>query len=239
VTVVESAERFTAAATKRRGWRTWLLAATGALLLGVAVWAVGWSSLLDVDEVRVLGARTVPVDEVRTPADVDLGTPLARVDADAVAARVAAIPEVASVEVRRGWPDVLVVVITERTPLAVVRAGDGYAYVDAAGVRFGGLGAQPPSLALVRATGTTGRDSVIGVLAALPAGLRTKVVTATGRSRDSVVLALKDGTTVQWGGPEDSARKLAVLTALLPRKAAHYDVSAPDLPTTRGTLRAR
>ena len=33
----------------------------------------------------------------------------------------------------------------------------------------------------------------------------------------------------------DSARKAAVLLALLPQHARVIDVSAPELPTTRGT----
>ena len=39
--------------------------------------------------------------------------------------------------------------------------------------------------------------------------------------------------TVVWGGGEDSARKVAILTALLPTKAKVIDVSAPDTPVTR------
>ena len=39
--------------------------------------------------------------------------------------------------------------------------------------------------------------------------------------------------TVVWGGGEDSARKVAILTALLRTKAKVIDVSAPDTPVTR------
>ena len=56
------------------------------------------------------------------------------------------------------------------------------------------------------------------------------------RSRDDVVLSLRGGALVQWGSAEQAEAKIAVLTALLPLKASYYDVSAPDLPTTRGTL---
>jgi len=40
---------------------------------------------------------------------------------------------------------------------------------------------------------------------------------------------------VQWGNADESAKKAAVLLALLKVKATSYDVSAPDLPTTQGT----
>lgn len=58
-------------------------------------------------------------------------------------------------EVRRGWPDVLVVVVTERTPVGVVRAGPGYAYVDATGARFGSVRARPAALPVVRPSDET------------------------------------------------------------------------------------
>ncbi len=235
MTVLESTERFTAAARAGR-WKTWVGLAAAVALAGTAVWLVWFSSVLSVQEVRVVGAKGVPVDEVRTAASVRLGTPLARVDADGVAARVAAIPEVGAVEVRRGWPDVLVVVVTERTPVGVVRAGADFAYVDLTGARFGSTPVRPRALPYVRPSDETSLLAGVQVLGSLPPDLRAKVVSAVARSRDDVVLSLVGGATVQWGSADDAAAKLAVLTALLPRKAAFYDVSAPDLPTTRGTL---
>ena len=62
------------------------------------------------------------------------GTPLARVDTDAVAARVGALPPVASVEVSRSWPGTLVIDVTERSPVAAVATPTGFVLLDAAGV---------------------------------------------------------------------------------------------------------
>jgi cell division protein FtsQ len=237
MTVLESTERFTAAARSSR-WKTWLALAVLVVLVGTAVWLVWFSSVLSVKEVRVLGAAGVPVDEVRTAAAVRVGTPLARVDADGVAERVGAIPQVGAVEVRRGWPDVLVVVVTERTPVGVVRAGTDFAYVDSTGARFGSTPIRPRALPLVRPSDETSLLAGVQVLASLPAELRAKVISATAKSRDDVVLSMLGGASVQWGSADKTEAKLAVLTALLPRKAAFYDVSAPDLPTTRGSLAA-
>lgn len=237
MTVLESTERFTAAARSGR-WKTWLALAVLVVLAGTAVWLVWFSSVLSVSEVRVLGAKGVPVDEVRTAAAVRIGTPLARVDADGVADRVGAIPAVGAVEVRRGWPDVLVVVVTERTPVGVVRAGADFAYVDSTGTRFGSTPIRPRALPLVRPSDETSLLAGVQVLASLPAELRAKVISATAKSRDDVVLSMLGGASVQWGSADKAEAKLAVLTALLPRKAAFYDLSAPDLPTTRGSLAA-
>ncbi|MFN8169185.1 MAG: FtsQ-type POTRA domain-containing protein [Candidatus Nanopelagicales bacterium] len=235
MTVVESAQRFGAAARTRRVWR-WVAAAVVLALVALGVWVVWFSSLLTVKEVRVLGTTAVSADQVRQAADVPARIPLARVDADGIAARVGAIPRVASVEVRRGWPDVLVVVVTERTPLVVVADGSQLAYLDATGAKFGEVSRQPATMPLVSAATDAARASSLAVVAALPDDLRRTVDEVRARTIDDVVLVLRDGSKVQWGNADRSDRKAAVLRSLLTLGAARYDVSAPDLPTTSGRL---
>lgn len=238
MTVVESAQRFGAQARTRRT-RRWAVVAALVVLAALAVWVVWFSPLLTVREVRVLGAVEVSADSVRQAAAVPVGVPLARVDAAGIAERVGALPRVASVEVRRGWPDVLVVVVTERVPLAVTRDGTSFTYLDESGARFGSVRAVPSGLPLVTASGDSALTSALGVCAALPPTLARRVTAVTARTRDDVVLTLADGTSVQWGSADDSAHKAAVLLALLKVGATSYDVSAPDLPTTRGTGAAK
>jgi cell division protein FtsQ len=237
VTVVESAQRF-GAATRRRHVRRWIALALVVVLIAIGVWVVWFSSLLTVKEVRVLGTVAVSSDQVRQAAAVPPRQQLARVDVDAITARVEAIPRVQSVEVRRGWPDVVVLVVTERSPLVVVADGSAFAYLDAEGVRFGEAGRQPPTMPLLSATNGTAQGSSLAVVAALPADLRAQVGEVRARTFDDVTLVLRDGSKVQWGNAERSERKAAVLRSLLPLKAERYDVSAPDLPTTAGSLSA-
>jgi cell division protein FtsQ len=53
-------------------------------------------------------------------------------------------------------------------------------------------------------------------------------------SPDDIRFALKGGREVRWGSATDSALKVAVMTRLLKAVPAEvYDVSAPELPTTR------
>ena len=235
MTVVESAQRF-GAAQRARHWRRWVASAVVVAVVALAVWVVWFSSLLSVREVRVVGAVNVSADEVRRAAAVPAGVPLARADVAGVSSRVGQIPRVASVEVRRGWPDVLVIVVTERTPVAVAHDGAGLVYVDATGARFGSVAIAPPGMPVVTATTDAALTSGAQVVAALPTALRSTVTAVTARSRDDVILRLPDGATVQWGSAEQSERKASVLAALLHVHAASYDVSAPDLPTSRGTL---
>jgi len=234
MTVVESAQRFGAEQRTRRTLR-WVALVLVVAVVAVAVWVVWFSSLLTVKEVRVLGAVDVSADSVRQAAAVPSQIQLARVDAAGIAERVGAIPRVASVEVRRGWPDVLVVVVTERVPLAVTRDGAALTYLDVTGARFGTVNAVPRGMPLVSAVNDTAMASALGVYAALPKALAARVSTVAAKSRDDVVLTLADGTRVQWGNADESAKKAAVLLALLKVKATSYDVSAPDLPTTQGT----
>jgi cell division protein FtsQ len=238
MTVVESAQRF-GAARRTRHTKQWVGLVVVVALVAIGVWVVWFSSLLSVQEVRVLGAVEVSADSVRQAAAVPARIPLARVDVGGIEQRVGAIPRVASVEVRRGWPDVLVVVVTERTPLAVTRDGSAWTYLDVTGARFGTVDAVPVGMPRVSATNDNALASALGVYAALPSTLATRVSTVVATSRDDVVLTLAGGTTVQWGNPDESERKAAVLLSLLTVKATSYDVSAPDLPTTRGTGTAK
>ncbi len=234
MTVLESAQRF-GAATRRRRIHRWIALAVVIALLGLAVWAVWFSSLLTVREVRVLGTVNVSAEQVRTAADVPSDVPLARVDVAGITERIDAIPRVKSVEVRRGWPDVLVLVVTERVPLAVTRAGTSLAYLDETGARFGSLTVAPRGMPLVVSSDQLSTQAALDVVGALPKALRDTTATVTAKTRDDVVLTLADGVRVRWGSAEQSDRKAEVLAALLRVKAASYDVSAPDLPTSRGT----
>ena len=231
MTVLEAATRFTEP-TRRRRLRRWIVAAGAVLVVALAVWVVWFSPLLSVREVRVLGAVNVPADSVLQAAAVPDGVPLARVDVGGVTSRVSALPRVASVEVRRGWPDVLVIVVVERTPIAVVPDGASFAYLDATGTSFSSVARAPRGMPVVSATTDDALRSAAAVVAALPAGLRAVVSTVTATTHDDIVLRLAAGPTVRWGSAEQSDRKAAVLAALLKVKASSYDVSAPDLPTS-------
>ena len=224
-----------ARAARRGGgrWRHWVGGLVLVGLVAAVVWAVWFSPLLAVTSVRVVDARLVPTADVVAAADVPLGTPLARVDVAAVTARVTAIPRVASVEVRRGFPHELVLAIVERTGVAVLPRDNGFDVIDASGVRFSTT-RTAGTLPVVAAADGTGVHSALDVLAALPDGVRSRVVRVASTTRDDVTLTLRSGQTVLWGDASRSELKAQVLTALLARRAGVYDVSAPDLPTTRG-----
>jgi cell division protein FtsQ len=186
--------------------------------------------VLAVRTVRVVGATTLDPASVIAAAGVPVGTPLARVDVTGARARIEALPKVASVEVRRGWPHDLVLAVVERTPAAAVpTATGGVDLVDAGGVTFSHA-ASPGRLPVVRAPDSSGLRSALDVLSALPASLRATVVSARASTRDDVTLVLSSGATVRWGDASRGQRKAVVLAALVRSPARIYDVTAPDLP---------
>lgn len=234
-----SVRRFAERARRRR-WSTWRPAVVLAGMLLVAA-ALGWvvlaSPLLQARQVQLVGGDRLALTEVQALASDQMGTPLARVDTDAVAERIEQLPVVADAQVLRVWPSTLEVRVTERVPVAAVAADEGVALVDAEGVRLATQEAPPADLPLVSAETAAAGDrplqAATEVLESIPVELRARVAGTEALTHDSVTLTLRSGSTVVWGSPEDSTRKAEVLAVLLQSPAEVYDVSAPDTPVTR------
>jgi cell division protein FtsQ len=225
-------------ANRRRPWRRVFAVLVAVTVVAVLVWVLGWSSILGVSKVEVSGATGAEASAVAELVDVPIGTPLARVDTDAAAARVRERITVAEVSVRRAWPSTLAVDIVLRTPAIVVRNPQGQLeVVDAEGVSFGVVKAAPKGVPVVKAVGAKGAtrealQSALALLNALPSDLSSQVSGITVSSANLVTFTLGKRTVV-WGSGADSERKVAILTALLPTKAKVIDVSAPETPVTR------
>jgi cell division protein FtsQ len=206
------------------------------LVLALASWLLLGTSLLGVREVRVDGSRIASADEVRAAAAIAPGTPLARLDVHAVAARVGALPSVARVDVRRSLPHTVLITVTERTPVAVVAGPTGLLVLDATGVVFDEVAAAPPDVVLVRVSDPGPEDpatlAALRVAAALTPPLRAALRELVAESPTRIVLNLVDGRTIRWGDAADSEAKAAVATALLDRAGHTIDVSVPDAATT-------
>ncbi|WP_436500909.1 cell division protein FtsQ/DivIB [Actinokineospora sp. HUAS TT18] len=204
----------------------------GAFLGVVAlVYVVMFTSVLGVRGVEVLGNTVLTADEVRDVAAVEAGSPLVRLDTDAIAARVAALPRVRSVDVRRSFPSTVEIIVVERSAVAVAIGPDGFHLVDGDGVDYSVETAAPPGLPQVIAPDTATTRAAVAVLAAVPEPLRPQIVKVTAETVGNVRLTLTDGREVKWGGTDESGRKAAVLGPLLTRPGKTYDVATPDFPT--------
>lgn len=213
------------------------LAGTVAVLALLVVWTLWSSSLLGVREVRVTGVEVLTAEQVREVAGVAERTPLLRVDLGEVAHRVAGLPPVETVQVRRDWPDTVVIEVTERTAVAALPGEGGAALVDGQAVIFHTVPSPPADLPqVVLAEGVSAEVSVpraIAVLTELTPRLREELrqVTVTGPA--GIRLELHSGRTVVWGDETDSARKAQVATILLDYDGDIIDVSAPEVVSIR------
>jgi len=208
------------------------------LLAGVGGWIVGWSSWLTARKVSVVGVHRLTAEQVRAVAAISLDIPLARVDLDAIEARVRTLPAVRDVVVSRSWPHTVRITVDERRPAVAVPEQGGYLLVDFDAVAFETVGAVPTGVPRLRAN-PTGLQAgtvraVVTILEAVPQSLATKIAEVVATSTADVTLVLRDDTRIIWGSAADSTRKSQVLAVLLRRSAQVYDVSAPDAPSTRG-----
>jgi cell division protein FtsQ len=212
----------------------------GLLVAAVLAWVVLGSPLLAVRTVQVDGESRLSEEQVVEVAGIATGTPLVRVDRAAAAARVAALPQVASVEVTRGWPNTVVITLAERVPVALVAEGGTRRLVDAGGVIFDTITGEPPAGVVPLDVPHAGPDdaatgAALGALTALPRDVRAEVTGVAARTADDVTLTLTDGRSVLWGSAARTDRKAEVLGALLDQiesgaldPADTLDVSTPD-----------
>lgn len=235
--------RLDAAATARRR-RVVLTAGVLTLVLGAlaaAAWVVGWSGLLALREVRVDGAEGRLARQVSAVVDVAPGTPLARVDTAAVAARVRDVRAVAQVSVRRSWPYALVIEVERRQPVVAVAGAGRWRLVDVTGAAFRSVARRSATTVPLDAglgpQAAPQRAAAAQVVAGLPPELGEMVVRVVAPSPDDVRLELSDGSIVRWGSAERSDDKARVLLSLRALDdgppVSEFDVSAPDQPTTR------
>jgi len=221
--------------SRRRRVRRGLLAALIVLVAAGLVWLVGFSTVLGVNRVQVVGTCLVSADQVTAAAQVVSGTPLPRVNGNAIATRVkAAIPEVASVSVARHWPSTLIIRVTERVLVYQVLLGGDFQWVDATGTVFHtSPDAQPAPVATLDTTDQQLMSDVATVVTALSADLKPHVQSITAATQDSITLSLDDGRDIIWGSADQSDLKAQVIDPLLKFPGTVYDVSAPANPAVR------
>ncbi|HET6289235.1 MAG TPA: FtsQ-type POTRA domain-containing protein [Amycolatopsis sp.] len=229
--------RITRPARRKELRRRWV-ALLSVLTVVALVHLLWFSSMLGVRQVDVLGASSVPAEQIRAAAAVPDQIPMLRLDTDDLRDRVAQMPGIATVDVSRSWPGTIEITVTERAAIAFFDSGpggDGIHLVDGGGVVFKTVEERPAGLPELKLPSVSADDpvtrAVTGVLGVIPQQLVKQVTTATAKTPGSVEFALADGKTVRWGTSADTERKAKVLAALLTREGKVFDVSAPDLPT--------
>lgn len=224
---------------RRRPWLRGLWTVVVLGLVGGLVWLAFWSPVLAVRSVEVTGVtgadRTAVAGLVRVPT----GTPLARVDLEAVEDRVRGRRTIAEVSVERGWPTTLRVRAVPRRPALVLKNPQGQLeVVDATGLSYDTVTTAPAGVPVVSAASSKGTtrealEAALSMIHTLPPDLAGQVAAIEVSTANLVSFTL-GGVEVVWGGADRADRKLAILRALLPTAPDVIDVSAPDTPVTRG-----
>lgn len=191
-----------------------------------------------VRDVEVSGPRTIPSETVVERAAVSPGTPLLQVDTHAVARRVAGIPRVDQVTVKRDYPSALRIELVERTALVVVDVDGVQHLVDAQGIDFG-QGEAPEGTPLLVVGEDAGADlpAIVRDLATVFREVRgtagQEITEVHVETPASIVLTLGDGRVVEWGSAGRDHEKAVVLQMVLEQPGQTWNVSNPALPTSR------
>jgi cell division protein FtsQ len=236
---------FPAGVTKLR-----LLApSTRSILAGVVILLSGAGAYVAARETSLFALRTIEVRggspaleaQARHVLAPLLGKSLVALDSAAAAARLAKLPDVASVSVDRAFPHTLKLVIRAERPVAVLRRGADAWLVSATTRVLRKLTARPypllpriwlPRTVDVAVNADVSGDAVTAVQAVAPLqGMRFPVRVASVRvAGGELTLTLVSGQEIRLGDASDLRLKLAVASRiLLLASGAHYlDVSVPD-----------
>ena len=202
------------------------------------------SPLLDVDTIRVTGARHVTVAQVRTASGVHVHDHLLFVDTGAVAHRLERLAWVEHASVKTDLPGTVQITIGEYTPVAYVRMRNGVMLVAANGHVIAAARTAPArtiEVRGVRRVPTAGAllspPDAAGIVGRLPRALATRVV-AVDVGGAAPVLDLAGGGEIRLGDTSDldakAASALAVLARLGTDHFSYIDVSTFDRPVSHG-----
>jgi cell division protein FtsQ len=226
----------------------------GALALAAAAVALLHSSWFSARVVAVTGVHPhTTAAAIVDAAGLEHHPPLISVDPGSIAAKVEALPFIATAQVHRHWPDGVTVTVTERVPVVTMSGpGTSWSVLDAAGRTLEVQPVRPPGLVLLAVDTLAGAIAPapvggslpaggvigLGVCATLPPAFAAQVTSVTVAPDQTVSLALNSGITVLLGTDADLHAKYEDVAAIIARAslrgATTIDVSVPQSPTVTG-----
>lgn len=196
---------------------------------------------LAVVDIQAVGRKYTSGEDILAALGVSQHTPILGLDLVDAKRRIESLPWVASAEVERRLPHALRIVITERTPVAILQTADRSVLIDAKGVQIVQVAAQSGDLPIV--TGRGAAENVAELLSELKAfpelGGRVKAAVRVGDRRWDVKLdSVETGIEVRLPETDSAAAwgRLAELDRkhrLLARDVALIDLRLPDRMVVR------
>lgn len=227
---------------RRRRWPLLLVLGLVLALVAGAAYLLWRTPMFAVRTVSVTSTQSAPLaapleTAIERATKRQLDSPLISVDLDAVHADVAAIPQVASVTVKRQWPTGLTLTVTPRVPIAVTSANGAWWLLDADGLPYTSTKTRPAGLPAVELATPGPHDrataAALEVISALPRQVTARVATVRAPSPYQVTLVLLDGRTVIWGDGTRTAQKAQILPAVLQQPGKTFDLSDPTMVTVK------
>lgn len=208
-----------------------LIALAAVIILGLASYGLGWSTLFTVSSVEVTGTDQF------LPQNVKVGEKLARVEPRAVAASYEKFAFVQDAQVSRNWISGKVTIsITTRTPVAIFNNQA----IDDSGKAFVVKGDLPAALPQIQASNVETAVTAVEFLTSLPDEIRSDLKILKVRSTGAYVLVVEvqgRNVEVRWGLATDNELKAKVYKALLAQpenaKLKRMDLSAPHAPIVK------
>jgi cell division protein FtsQ len=205
------------------------------VVVGASVWVV-FSPWLSVKQVLATGIRTSSANSVLAEHRVRAGTPMILIDVSRVESLLLQDPWVAEANIRREWPDTVLVDVVERNPAAWVRTEGGWTRRAGDGV---GLPSEPePDAEMVRidmphipdseATTSIELTGALEFATALPADLRAGTSITY---QDNELWATVSNYQVRLGRSDDMTEKALSLAALLEERPPDGSILTLIAPT--------
>ena len=220
---------------KRARRRTVASVGVSLLVLAAIGAAMPFTPMMPVHGVNVDGNVALTPEEVEELTGIAPETPIGRVDVRAAAEGVAGNPWVKSATVKRDWPSAIQVDVEEYTAVAFVALDDGTHLIDAEGKDF--LVADPPPGAMELVgpgiEDEEGKRAAVEIAASISEKARGQVEALDARGPYEYVLRLREGRTVVWGAAEDNANKALALESVLQMEGTEFNISNPELVTSR------
>lgn len=220
---------------KRKVWFAFLLVL---ILLGSSSYVLGWSSLLSVKKVVVVGAPN-PSEAFAIQHDFRLGEKMARLETQKIAKTLKAYTWLDHASINRNWLKGIVTVhVWTRTPIAQFKSH----LVDNNGVVFDLPNIDTTHLPVITGMNSTSAKFATDLLSALPSIMRIQVSGILVRGNNWAILKIANPSqsknlSVVWGDLTETSLKVKVYQALiaLPEnvKVTYVDVSAPLAPIVK------
>lgn len=217
--------------TKRGKIFTSLLA-LALISVATGVYLTYFSSFLTIKNIRVNGLQLLSEERVLEVAQISIDSPLIELNSDQIANQLLQEKIIKEVEVRKGWPDTVVIEILERTPIALTDLNTGRYLVDETGLAFNRAGPNDVH-PFVFAPNDAARGLAARVSRQLPNWLRPDVSLVESYDAKQAVVILNSGRRIIWGNEFKSQEKSAVLLVLLRTDEGDIDISTVEVPVLK------